>query len=108
MFVFPHQNGTYYGYDCESPVWKRPIHNCQSQYQKALTVVDSFGNLTFYNIILTLTAIHVYWYKNIKPQKIKNIFKYEYIYFNGFEWDLFLNFIKPLIERISLGQAQME
>lgn len=38
----------------ENPVWKRPIHNCQSQYQNALTVVDFFGNLTFYNIMMEL------------------------------------------------------
>lgn len=63
LICFPHQNGTYYGYDCESPVWKKPIHNCQSQYQKLLTVVDSFGN--YYIILKLLIYMYTSWYKNI-------------------------------------------
>ncbi|XP_062600990.1 uncharacterized protein LOC134262632 [Saccostrea cucullata] len=37
------KNGTYLGYDCETPTWKRESHECNSLYSKTLAVVDSLG-----------------------------------------------------------------
>lgn len=66
----------------ENPGWKRPVHNCQSQYIKALTVVDFFGNLTFYNIMMELlymyTRTKVLGKPKYKKSKIYWIWKYMY------------------------------